>query len=122
VFQVRDDDPAPRVGRRCIGHREAKSATMRCCAPMSLVGLEQPICSADCRWTGSGGSTISRKDRTATTSVMAPGRPFFPPEPDIGIGIEPRQDPCSSPQSWGRDREASAALKWGQRLPALSPT
>jgi hypothetical protein len=36
-------------GRGCRGHREATSGMMRRCAPMSLVGLEQPICSAECR-------------------------------------------------------------------------
>jgi hypothetical protein len=47
---------------------------------------------------------------------------FFPPEPDIGIGTEPRQDPCSPRQSWGRDREAPAALKREAALASAEPT
>jgi hypothetical protein len=108
----------------CIAHREAKvgvdAPAVRLCR--SPVGLERPICSADCGWIGSGGALFRERIGLRRGQLMAPGRPYFPPEPDIGIGIEPRQDRCSPRQSWGRDREASAALKWRQRLPALSPT
>jgi hypothetical protein len=53
---------------------------------------------------------------------MTPGRPFFPPEPDIGIGTEPGKTLVALGKAGVEIERHLQRLSGRQRLPALSPT